>query len=206
MTTKMITETEKKFRDQIHQLVLVAETFLKYAEEISTYYDEIKEKVGLAKLFKTKLIYLLIMQQRLYFQETILILCSLFEKPGKKQEISFESYKKYCKEEVILNEIDRISSEFKNSAFFRFRNHLLAHKDKKYSRNQISAYLNPIEQSHIQDLRAFIEKVKIILKTNWIEMIGNNYFANSYDPGFKCFFGIAKKEISSELIEVQEES
>jgi hypothetical protein len=199
MTTKTITEEEMKLRDQIHQLVLVAETFSKYTEEISTYYDELKNKFGLAELRKTKLVYFLIMQQKLHFQEAILIMCTLFEKPGRKQEVSFESYKKLSMERESLNEINELSTEFYNSAFFSFRDKLLAHKDKELEINQAFSYWNPIEKRHIQEMRLYIDKIKIIFDKYWKDKIANNYFADIYDPGFDQFFGMVKQNISFEI-------
>jgi hypothetical protein len=195
----IIEEKEKNLRDQIHQLIMVADTFLKYTEQISAFYDDVKQTYGLSDFSNLKLRYFLVMQQRLYFQETILIVCSLFQKPGKNKEISFETYNQITHDLDFQNDINKLSDGFKNSAFFFFRDKLLAHKDNDLKIDQTSAYWNPIFKSHLEDMRYYVDEIKIILGKHWKDTIANNYFADVYDPCFDRIFGIVKQDISFEI-------
>lgn len=168
--------TTETIQERIEELVMIADDFLKLCQVLNKFYDKHKAQllrdtsiVGSSQLSS------LIIHQKLYFSEAVLILKTLFESPKSPQEISYARlFKTISKQTIYYKDFRKLLKLYKETHLGKLRDRIIAHKDFKNAGDPVTHYLNPFSRQNLEDCRTIINELNI-LNEEHSNGISNNY-------------------------------
>lgn len=145
-------------QDRIEQLIFIADDFLKLTEDLGDFYTENRAEIKRSSLIlHSGELKTLVVHQKLYFSEALLILRTLFETSKQPRELSYELLLKQIQSKTQINlAYQEILKKYKKSALKEIRDQLFAHKDIRSTGDPANHYLNAINPDLVVRCREIV--------------------------------------------------
>lgn len=188
--------SKKQIQDRICQLIYRAKTFLKWSNQLLDIYEKGWDNCKNSpenqyKFYNTPNTKCIIIHHVLYFQETVIILHTLFETKKHPTEISFAYYFTNNKGNNLEKKINEIREEYHATNLVIFRNKLIEHKQVDSVGDPLTGFLNPVKKEYIEKACSIIEKLRRLFINNFNCAV-NNYFGDYYNSGFEVLYKICE--------------
>ncbi len=173
-----------KITDQIQQILERWLFMARYSKKYKYLYNK-KKEASRAQYSKFANRTIIIMQNVLYAQESILCLKTLFSK--NTDEACFNALLKDKHTSNKYTEYKVLEDEYNSTTLNAFRDKIIAHKDSKNIGDPITAYFGPIEDKWLDKIIYFYEELNTFLHKNF-DVIENDLFESWYKKSFNYLY------------------
>ena len=177
--------------DQIQQIIGRGLFFAQYSKKYRELYIQKGFSTTKKKSFDSPNRTMIVVQNVLYAQESMLCLKTLFS--ADTREACFNALLKRKKKTEVYNNYKEIEEEYYSTVLNTFRNKLVAHKDSKNVGDPFLGFLNPIEDQWLDDIIYFYDELSIYLH-NHFECIENDIFDFYYKDSFDYLYKRLEKD------------